>query len=103
MHRFAAMNLARGLRPKPYAGAQHNKAHQGDDTESYRSTLLAFGDAEMAEQVVSDAIVQACVLACRSLWRGCGIPADDHCLLAMLGTDQAGDRAGAQASRKDGG
>lgn len=93
MHRFSAVNPARGLLPKASAGAQHNEAHRGDDAGSYLPALLTFGDAEMAEQVVSDAIVQACVLGCGSPWRGCGIPADDDCLLAMLGTAQSG-RAG---------
>ena len=85
MHRFSAVNLARGLLPKAFAGAQRNETYQGDDAGSYRPALLASGDAEMAEQVVSDAMVRACVLGCGSPRRGCGIPAEDHCLLAMLG------------------
>lgn len=101
MHRFSAVNLARGLLPKASAGAQHNEAHQGDDAGSYRRALLAFGDAEMAEQVVSDAMVRACVSGCGSPWRGCGIPADDHCLLAMLGTARAaGHASGAELRRR---
>jgi hypothetical protein len=90
MHRFSAMNLARGLLSKASAGAQHKEAYQGDDPESDWPLLLAYGDAEMAERVVSPAIVQMCALGCGSPRRGCGIPADGHCLLAMLGTAQAG-------------
>jgi hypothetical protein len=80
------MNLARGFRPKASVGSKYKKAHQGDAAESCRRTLLTPRDAEMAEQVVSDVIVQECVLNCGGPWRGCGIPAEDLCLLAMQGT-----------------
>jgi hypothetical protein len=80
-----AMNLARGFHPKFSAASNHEKALRGDAPQPCRRTLLTVGDAEMAEQVVSDAIVQECVLRCGSPWRGCGIPADDLCLLAMRG------------------
>jgi hypothetical protein len=83
MHRFAATSLARGFLMKASAGAKGKEAHHGDAAESYRGILLAFCDLEMAEQVVSDVLVQECVLRCGSPWRGCGIPADDICLLAM--------------------
>jgi hypothetical protein len=79
------MNLARGFRPKASVGSKYKKAHQGDAAESCRRTLLTPRDAEMAEQVVSDVIVQECVLNCGGPWRGCGIPAEDLCLLAMQG------------------
>jgi hypothetical protein len=83
MHRLAAMSLARGFLMKAPAGAKGKEAHQGAAAESYRGILLTFGGLEMAEQVVSDVLVQECVLRCGSPWRGCGIPADDICLLAM--------------------
>jgi len=70
---------------KAPADGKPHEAHQCEPAESYRPALLALGDPEMAEQVVSDAIVQACVSRCGSPWRGCGIPADGLCLLAMLG------------------
>jgi hypothetical protein len=79
------MSLGRGFLMKASAGAKGKEAHQGDAAESYRRILLTFGDLEMAEQVVSDVLVQECVLRCGSPWRGCGIPADDICLLAMHG------------------
>jgi hypothetical protein len=93
MNRFPAMNLARGFLLKACAGAKRKVAHQGDAAESYRRILLTFGDAEMAEQVVSDVIVQECVLRCGSPWRGCGIPADGLCLLAMQGAARPAGQA----------
>jgi hypothetical protein len=83
LHRFAAMGLARGFLMKASAGAKGKETHQGDAAGSYRGILLTFGGLEMAEQIVSDVLVQECVLRCGSPWRGCGIPADDICLLAM--------------------
>jgi hypothetical protein len=97
MHRFAARNLARGFLPKASADSKREDAHQGDGTQPYRGTLLTFRGAEMAEQVVSDVIVQECVLRCGTPWRGCGIPADDHCLLALHGAART-----ARAMRREG-
>jgi hypothetical protein len=93
MQWFPAMNLARGLHLKASAGGKRKDAYQGDAAESYRRILFTFGDAEMAEQVVSDVVVQECVLRCGSPWRGCGIPADDLCLLAMQGAAQPAEQA----------
>jgi hypothetical protein len=70
------MHRARDSRLKTSGDAGRGKAHQG---------LFTLGDAEMAEQVVSDAVVQECLMRCGIAWRGCGIPADDLCLLAMQG------------------
>jgi hypothetical protein len=85
MHRFRAKNPAHGFLQRASAGGKHKDAHHSDAAEPYRRTVLTLGDAEIAEQIVTDAIVQACVLRCSSPLRGCGIPADDLCLLAMQG------------------
>ena len=79
------MNLVRDFRLRASAGAGHKAVHHGDAIEPYRRILPTLRDPEMAEQVVSDAIVQECVLHCGNPWRGCGIPADAVCLLAMQG------------------
>jgi hypothetical protein len=58
---FPAMNLARDFRLKASVGPRRKSAHQGDAADAYRRTLLSLSDAEMAEQVVSDEIVRACM------------------------------------------
>jgi hypothetical protein len=84
MHR-SATSRAREFRLKAPAGARRKAVLRGDAAEPYRRILLALGDGEMAERVVSDVVVQECLLSCGVPWRGCGIPADDLCLLAMQG------------------
>jgi hypothetical protein len=79
------MNLARGFRLRNSGDAGRGEAHQG---------LFTFGDAEMAEQVASDAIVRARLPRCGIPWRGRGIPADGLCLLAMQGAARPARQAG---------
>jgi hypothetical protein len=93
MQWFPAVNLARGLLLKASADGKRKEEHRGDAAESYRRILLTFGDVEMAEQVVSDVIVQECVLRCGSPWRACGIPVDDLCLLAIQGAARPAEQA----------
>jgi hypothetical protein len=81
------MNLVRRFRPKASAGSWDTEA-QRDIAAPYQWTGLSPGDAEMTEQFVSDMIVRECVLHCGGPWRGCGIPADELCLLAMQGANQ---------------
>jgi hypothetical protein len=80
------MNPAREFRRlKAAAGSGRQAAHRSDPVVPAPHILLALGDAEMAERVVSDLVVRECVVSCVTPRRGCGIPADDLCLLAMHG------------------
>jgi hypothetical protein len=83
MHKFPAKGLVHGFARKAAAGNKHDETHQRSSAEGHRQILAALGTAELAEQVVSDVIVQDCVLRCGGSRRGCGIPAEDLCLLAL--------------------
>jgi hypothetical protein len=83
------MDLVRGFVLKTSAGRKDEETFERHAAEPYGQILLTAGSAEMAEQVVSDATVAECVLRCGSSWRGCGIPADNLCLLAMQGLSQS--------------
>jgi hypothetical protein len=58
-----------------------------------RQGLFACGDSEQAEQVLSNALVQACMVRCGIPWRECGIAPDDLCLLAMQGAARPAGQA----------
>ena len=85
MPRFAAMARARAVVLHTAPVDMAKVSYHLQTAWPYRPALLAPGDAEMAERVVSDVIVAECVLHCGSPWRGCGIPIDEPCLLAMQG------------------
>jgi hypothetical protein len=84
MRRLAAMARTRAVVLQDAAVGQGRVPCHRQAAWPYRPALLAPADAEMGERVVSDVIVAECVLHC-SPRRGCGIPADDPCLLAMHG------------------
>jgi hypothetical protein len=65
------------------AGPKDEEISGPPAASSYRRFAPTLGDVEMAERVVSDVIVAECSLRCGSPWRGCGIPAEDPCLLAI--------------------
>jgi hypothetical protein len=79
------MDLVRGFALKASAGRKGGENSPCDGTELRGQIRLTAGSAEMAEQLVSQVIVGECMLRCGNLSRGCGIPADNLCLLAMQG------------------
>jgi hypothetical protein len=85
MPRFAALALARVVALQTADADRGKVSFHRQAAWSYRPALLRPADAEMGERVVSDVIVAECVLRCSSPRRGCGIPVDDPCLLAMQG------------------
>jgi hypothetical protein len=91
MPRFPAMDHVRGLALKASAGRKGGGNSGRDGAERYGQIRLTAGSAELAEQLVSAVIVGECLLRCGSLSRGCGLPADNLCLLAMQGASQPAD------------
>jgi len=89
MPRFPAMDLVRGFALKASAGRIGGENSSRDGAEPCGQIRLTAGSAELAEQLVSQVIVGECMLRCGSLSRGCGIPADNLCLLAMRGASQS--------------
>jgi hypothetical protein len=85
MRRFAAKAIARAAVRNTARGGEDDVSYDRPAAWRYRQALLTLDDPEMAEQIVSELIIAECVLRCGSPWRGCGIPADDLCLLAMHG------------------
>jgi hypothetical protein len=88
MPRFSALARARAVVLQSAAGDKDEVSYDRQVAWPYRQGVLAPGDAEMAERVVSHMSVAECVLRCGGLSRGCGIPIDDPCLLAMQGASQ---------------
>jgi hypothetical protein len=91
MPRFPAMDLVRGFALKASAGRNGAGNSGRDGAERYGQVRLTAGSAELAEQLVSEVILGECILRCGSLSRGCGIPADNLCLLAMQGASPPAD------------
>jgi hypothetical protein len=89
MPRFAVLALARAVVLRTVAGDRDELAGDRQAPWLYRQAMPALGGAEMAERVVSDVIVAECVLRCGGPQRGCGIPTDDLCLLAMHGASRS--------------
>jgi hypothetical protein len=85
MPRLPALDLVRGFVLKTPGGRTNDGTSERHAAEPNGQILLTAGSAELAEQVISDVIVAECVLRCVRQWRGCGIPADNLCLLAMKG------------------
>ncbi len=88
MPRFSALARARAVVLQSAAGDKDEVSYDRQVAWPYRQGVLAPGDAEMAERVVSHMSVAECVLRCSSPSRGCGIPIGDPCLLAMQGASQ---------------
>jgi DNA-binding CsgD family transcriptional regulator len=61
MLRFAKTQIARGLVPGTPAGRRDQDTYDRHAGSLYRQAFLTVDDAEMAEQVVSDVIVEECV------------------------------------------
>jgi hypothetical protein len=99
MPRFRAMDLVRGFALTGSADRKGAANSKRRGAEPYGQIQLAASSAEMAEQFVSDVSVRECVLRCGGLSRGCGIPADDLCLLAMQGASQSAGRGGGDLPR----
>lgn len=92
MPRFAAMARTRAV---IFGAAAGDGAEVSLDRRQpawpHRPAQLILDDAEMAEHVVSDAIVAECVLRCGGPWKRCGLPAGDLCLLAMHGARRSAE------------
>ncbi len=61
MLRFANPDIARGLVLDTTGGHRDEETYDRHATNLYRQALFALDDAELAEQVVSDVIVEECV------------------------------------------
>lgn len=62
MLRFAKTDIAFGFAPGAPAGHRDQDTYDRHADRLYRQAFFTVGDAEMAEQVVSDVIVEECVL-----------------------------------------
>jgi hypothetical protein len=83
MRRFGTADRVRAPAIANVAGRKDEEISGPAAASSYRRFAPTLGYVEMAERVVSDVIVAECSRRCGSPWRGCGIPAEDPCLLAI--------------------